>query len=194
VFKVKIIVMESALSEIHNRFGVQLHGIICKKVQHQDHCHDIMQDVYLKIMLHLPKIENATNIAGYLVRLTNNAVVDHYRKAKSFGDDPLVNDISSEVDLPNDPSLQLADCCLRPMIDTLPEIYRDALVQTELEGMKLKDYAEKTSISLSNAKVRVQRGKEKLKEIILQCCNYEFDSYGNIIDCQKNNPSACCKK
>jgi RNA polymerase sigma-70 factor (ECF subfamily) len=184
--------MEPAIFAIHNKFGVQLHEIICKKVQHQHHCHDIMQDVYLKIILNLPKIENAENIAAYLVRLTNNAVIDHYRKIR-----PVINNVEftgNNPDNQSDQSLHLADCCLRPMIDSLPAIYRDALVMTELEGMKLKDYAGKAGISLSNAKVRVQRGKEKLKEIILQCCNYQFDNYGNIIDCKKNNPPGCCKK
>jgi RNA polymerase sigma-70 factor (ECF subfamily) len=65
---------------------------------------------------------------------------------------------------------------------------------TELEGMKLKDYAEKVNISLSNAKMRVQRGKEKLKEIIMDCCTYDFDKFGNIIDCRKKQQSGCCNK
>ncbi len=153
-----------------------------------------MQEVYLKIMLNLPKIENADNIAAYLAKLTNNTVIDHYRKANPALNNLLPTDITSDAEGQNDQSLQLADCCLKPMIDSLPNIYREALVMTELEGMKLKDYAEKAAISLSNAKIRVQRGKEKLKEVILQCCNYEFDKYGNIIDCQKHDQSACCKK
>lgn len=186
--------MESTVLSIQQKFGNQLHNIICKKVGHQDHCHDIMQEVYLKIILHLPKVENATNTAAYLVQLTNNTVTDFFRKTKSLAANDLPDNLNPETIDQKDQSLQLADCCLRPMIESLPGIYRDALIRTELDGMKLKDYAHTAGISLSNAKVRVQRAKEKLKTIIQECCTYEFDRYGNIIDCIKNSQGSCCKK
>jgi RNA polymerase sigma-70 factor (ECF subfamily) len=153
-----------------------------------------MQEVLLKIMINLPKIESATNLAGYLVKLTNNAVTDHYRKRKPVLENGLLTEASFEDEHEKDQSLQLADCCLRPMIDMLPAIYRDALIMTELEGMKQKEYAEKMGISSSNAKMRVQRAKQKLREVILQCCTYEFDNYGNIVDCSKNEQPGCCRK
>jgi RNA polymerase sigma-70 factor, ECF subfamily len=179
------------LTAIHKDFGAQIHKIICNKVGHLDDCHDIMQEVYLKIMLNINKIEQANNMAGYLVTLSNNAVIDHYRKAKPVTYTDIIDELSVNDDTIKNQSLQLADCCLRPMIESLPGIYRDALIVTELEGMKLKDYAQKAGISLSNAKARVQRAKVKLKDIIMQCCNYDFDKYGNIIDCKE---TACCKK
>jgi DNA-directed RNA polymerase specialized sigma24 family protein len=47
-------------------------------------------------------------------------------------------------------------------------------------------------ISYTGAKSRVQRGKQKLKEIMLACCRLELDRYGNILDYQeKNNACAC---
>lgn len=182
--------MEQTLTSIHKTFGQQIYNIICKKVGHLDDCHDIMQEVYLKIMLNINKVEQANNMAGYLVKISNNAVTDYFRKAKPVSYTEIV-EVSNNDEKIQDQSLQLADCCLRPMIESLPEIYQDALIVTELEGMKLKDYAEKAGISLSNAKVRVQRAKEKLKEMIMQCCSYDFDKYGNIIDCKE---TSCCKK
>jgi RNA polymerase sigma-70 factor (ECF subfamily) len=187
--------MESEILLIKKQFGDQLHNMICKKVGHDDHCHDIMQEVYLKIMLNLPKISRATNMAAYLVTIANNTVTDHYRKPGQVTEAELSdNCIGLEEEQQKDRAFQLTDCCLRPMIESLPAIYRDALIFTELEGMKHRDYAEVAGISLSNAKMRVQRAKAELKEVIMQCCNYEFDSYGNILDCTKNNPNACCKK
>lgn len=183
--------MEQTLTSIHKTFGQQIHNLICKKVGHLNDCHDIMQEVYLKIMLNINKVEQANNMAGYLIKLSNNIVIDYFRRAKQVANTEITDEICDHNEKIKDPSLQLADCCLRPMIESLPAIYRNALIVTELEGMKLKDYAEKTGISLSNAKIRVQRAKEKLKEIIMQCCSYDFDKYGNIIDCKE---AACCKK
>ena len=78
------------------------------------------------------------------------------------------------------------------MIESLDPIYREALLLTELEGFSQGQYAEKTGISYTNAKTRVQRARKKLKKVILQCCAYRFDKYGNIVSCCKgDNPEKC---
>ena len=183
--------MEHLITTIKNDFDKELSDMICRKVKHQDYCHDILQDVYLKIMFNLSKIEQADNMSAYLVRLTNNTIIDFYRKkAKAPPEQEPPVQLAAETEEKPDSSLALADCCLRPMIDSLPPIYRDALIMIELEGLKHKQFAEKAGISLTNAKTRVQRAREKLKEVILHCCAYEFDKYGNIVSCCENKTGA----
>jgi RNA polymerase sigma-70 factor, ECF subfamily len=179
--------MQPTHISIWKEFNTELKRFICQKVNHGDHCNDILQDVYLKIFINIGKVEKAQNIRAYLYRVANNAVVDYYRRtceniatdaAPAMAQDSEVSAIDNEY--------RLADC-LRPMIESLPQIYRDALVFTELEGLTQKQFSEKTGISLSGAKSRVQRAKEKLKEEIIRCCEYEFDKYGNILACCKNS-------
>jgi RNA polymerase sigma-70 factor (ECF subfamily) len=176
--------MDANIFTIKREFEKELLDMICRKVKHQDCCHDIMQEVYLKILANQSRIEKADNMSAYLIRLTNNTITDHYRKEAKMPmlqePDSLLDTETSEVPQDN-PSL--ADCCLRPFIESLPPIYRDALVLVELEGLKLKEFAVKAEISLTNAKTRVQRAREKLKDAILACCNYQFDSYGNLVSC-----------
>ena len=74
--------------------------------------------------------------------------------------------------------------CLRPMIDDLPENYRQAIVLTEYEGLTQKEISQKLGLSLSGAKSRVQRAREKLKGTLLACCHFDFDRLGNILDYQ----------
>jgi hypothetical protein len=40
----------------------------------------------------------------------------------------------------------------------------------------------------SGAKSRVQPAREKLKDMLLNCCHFEFDRYGGILDYQ----ARCC--
>ena len=181
--------MERMITNLHRQFGTQLFELICKKVKHQDYCHDILQELYIRIMEKSDRIEQAKNVRSYLLRMADNAVTDHYRKKENipkseFSDDIVLIDKAE----PDDASLQLADCCLRPMIESLEPIYRDVLIMTELEGMSHKAYAEKAGISLTNAKTRAQRARQKLKQVILNCCNYEFDKYGDIVFAEKK----CC--
>ena len=52
----------------------------------------------------------------------------------------------------------------------------------EKEGMKHKEIAQELGISESTSKVRLNRAKDLFKKKLLDCCDFELDSYGNIID------------
>lgn len=63
--------------------------------------------------------------------------------------------------------------CLLPMIETLPETYRNAVLWSEIDSLPQREVAERLGISLSGAKSRVQRRREKLRAIVLDCCHVE---------------------
>ena len=75
------------------------------------------------------------------------------------------------------------------MIDDLPEKYRQALRLTLYEGLTQQEVAQRLGLTLSGAKSRVQRGREKLKEAFLNCCHFAFDRYGAVLDYQER---CCC--
>ena len=79
------------------------------------------------------------------------------------------------------------------MIERLPEPYHEALILSELQGLSQKDIAEKQGISLPGAKSRVQRGRRKLKKLMLECCHYEFDRRGAVYEYErkKDHCGAC---
>ena len=52
--------------------------------------------------------------------------------------------------------------------------------------MSQKDVAERFDLSLSGAKSRIQRGRIKLREIMLACCNFEI-SNGGVTDFTPRN-------
>ena len=58
--------MTERILELERQYGKQLSDLICKKVNHEDCCHDILQEVYLKMMQHMDKIEKADNVAPLL--------------------------------------------------------------------------------------------------------------------------------
>jgi RNA polymerase sigma-70 factor (ECF subfamily) len=59
---------------------------------------------------------------------------------------------------------------------------------TDIKGLSQADLAVRLGISLSGAKSRVQRAREKLKEAFLDCCHFEFDRFGRVIDYHANCP------
>jgi RNA polymerase sigma-70 factor (ECF subfamily) len=170
--------MEDKVMEIWENFDKQLRGLICSKMNNRDECLDVLQDVYLKIIKNIDKIASVENIPSYLNRLASNAVMDHYRKLSKNPVDSndniqglvIIDEVNKEDD-------QLKNCCLQclePGMDTLPAKYKEALILSEFEGMPQKEMAEKLGITLSGAKSRVQRAREKLKEEVLKCCYSQF--------------------
>ncbi len=72
----------------------------------------------------------------------------------------------------------------RRMIHRLPGPYREAILLTEFEGLSQVEMARRLGISVSGAKSRVQRGRQQLKNMLLDCCHFEFDRRGRVFDCQ----------
>ena len=179
--------MKDPLEMIWSRFGQQLSELICHKTGHQDHCQDILQEVYIKLVKNVDKIEKADNVLPYIVKIANNTIVDYYRAHQDT-----ISADAARIDLPaaadanqprEDPTSRLARSFMLELIEALPPLYRQALVRTELEGISQKQLAEELGISYSGAKSRVQRAKEMVRQSILNCCNYKFDKYGNVISC-----------
>ena len=77
------------------------------------------------------------------------------------------------------------------MIEGLPVKHREALKLTEYEGMTQKELAAKLGISISGAKSRVQRARAMLKDALMQCCHFELDRYGTVIDYHPRTCSSC---
>jgi RNA polymerase sigma-70 factor, ECF subfamily len=77
------------------------------------------------------------------------------------------------------------------MVNELPEPYRQALLLTEYQGLNQKQMAERLGISVSGAKSRVQRAREKLRDMLLNCCHFEFDRRGRIVDYYEH--CCCCQ-
>ena len=80
---------------------------------------------------------------------------------------------------------------LKELIDELPEPYRQALILTEYQGLTQKQLAERMGLSLSGAKSRVQRARDKLRDMLLRCCHFEFDRRGHIVDYYER--CCCCR-
>jgi RNA polymerase sigma-70 factor (ECF subfamily) len=176
--------MNDRIENIRKKYEKQLAEFICRKVNHQDCCHDILQDVYLKIIQQIDKIEKADKMVPYIMRLADNTVIDHYRAQNNFQHGvkvEIVDLISEKIDTSR--TRVLAGSLLIEMIHTLPPIYKNALIKTELEGISQKQLAADLGISYSGLKSRVQRAKEMLRQSILDCCDYKFDHYGNVISC-----------
>ncbi len=101
-------------------------------------------------------------------------------------------------ELPDDDIVSELLPCIRAMVLALPDQDRQALILTEYQGLTQKELGERLGLSLSGAKSRVQRAREKLKQQLLACCHFEVDRRGHILDyqpcCTCCEQSTCCEE
>ena len=60
--------------------------------------------------------------------------------------------------------------CIQGFITKLPENYRTILVLSEFDGFKNDEIAKILGVSLETVKIRLHRGREKLKEVLGEHC------------------------
>ena len=181
--------MNAGLERVWTDVASKLRGYIRTRVRDHAAAEDILQDVFLKAHRRVGQLRAPEKLEGWLFLIARNAVVDHYRKTKPMEKLPV--DIVAEVEQPEFEKSDELRTVFRRMIEELPAPYGEALVLTEFEALTQKQLAERLGISLSGAKSRVQRGREKLKEALLECCQFEFDRRGQIIECTPKNENCC---
>jgi RNA polymerase sigma-70 factor (ECF subfamily) len=147
---------------------------------------DVVGGILLRLVEHRDALEGARNPIAYVLRVATNAVTDHYRRRSverralaEVGQeaDPAVDPQGGE---PQDAQEEIARC-FEGFIRALPDVYRDALELTELDGLSQVEAAQRLGLSHSGLKSRVQRGRAQLKRVVLRCCAIEIDRRGSVI-------------
>lgn len=173
-----------ATERIWQDYHNQLLSFIRRRVSDTDMAEDILQDVFVKIHSRLDTLVQSERIQNWLYRIARNAVIDHHRTRKVT--EPLPDDLPQKAE-PDDEAWRELERCVVPIIELLPDRYRDALLLSEIEGLPMKEVAARLQLSLPGAKSRVQRGRVLLKQVFLDCCRFEFDCRGKPIDWSGKN-------
>jgi RNA polymerase sigma-70 factor (ECF subfamily) len=180
--------MTIASEQLWETFSGPLHQFISRRVPDPYSAEDILQDVFLKIHIHISSLRTDDRLTSWIYQITRNAIADYYRAQRPTAD--LADAIDVPGNLVEDDAVRELSPCVAVMVDELPETYREALRLTEYEGLSQKALSERLGISFSGAKSRVQRARAKIKEQLLNCCYFQFDYAGRIIDYQPR--CACC--
>jgi len=159
----------------------RLKRYLSSRIADSNEAEDILQDVLMTAYAKKNQLRNEEVLTAWIYRIARNTLTDYYRRS---GRAPRVQAVSETADAltgEGDRTHEFSSCIV-PMIRALPEPYREALLLSEIGGLSQKKLAERLGISYSGAKSRVQRGREKLREMLLACCHIETDRYGNIVD------------
>ncbi len=179
--------MATTTENIWNEFHNELFLFIKKRVKDTDTANDILQDIFIKIHLKLNTLTDQDKLTSWIYQIARNSVFDYFKKQKPKSE---LGDFSDFIETQTFNS-ELCNC-LQPLINQLPDNYKDAILQIELGQLSQKEYAEKLGISYSGTKSRIQRARQQLHSLFNECCKINTDKYGNIIEYKNCNKGYGC--
>ena len=163
----------------------RLKPYVARRVPSAAEADDIVQDVLVRIYQGLASLRDGESFGGWVYRIAGRAIADAGRAksraptaAKDSGEEP-----DAAADEEADLQLELGEC-VALFVARLPSPYREAITLTELQGLTQKDAAEMLGMSLSGMKSRVQRGREKIREMFDECCRISVDCRGRVVECE----------
>jgi RNA polymerase sigma-70 factor (ECF subfamily) len=156
----------AALVENHREFLAFLQ----RRVHDRATAEDILQEAFARGLDRLETLQNDESVRAWFYRTLRNAVVDHYRRRQAS--DNRLSQLAAELEAETPPEeIERTVCqCVKQLATTLKPEYAEALERIEVDGISVKEFAEKTGISPSNAAVRVFRAREALRKQVEASC------------------------
>ncbi|MBR9847338.1 MAG: sigma-70 family RNA polymerase sigma factor [Algicola sp.] len=166
---------EAALSILINRHKQRIYSFIYSKVYDRDITEDIFQDAFIKVIknLKLGKYNEEGKFLPWVMRISHNLVIDHFRKnnrmpkfdnSGEFSIFSVLGDssLNAEKQLIKDQ----VECDLRRIIEELPEDQKEVLVMRMYKDMSFKEISERTGVSINTALGRMRYALINLRKVI----------------------------
>jgi RNA polymerase sigma-70 factor (ECF subfamily) len=168
---------ESALSVLINRHKQRIFSFIYSKVFDKDITEDIFQDAFIKVIknLKLGKYNEEGKFLPWVMRISHNLVIDHFRKTNRMPKFDNSGDFNIFSVL-GDPALnaekqiikEQVEVDLRRLIQELPEDQKEVLVMRMYRDMSFKEISERTGVSINTALGRMRYALINLRKVIGQ--------------------------
>lgn len=150
---------------------------------------DLLQETLLRIARGLPDFDGRAQVKTWAYTIATRVVVDHFRRKGS--NQPALDDTLPELadDAPT-PERQLAiaqmNACVRELVATLPADYRLAILLHDFEGLTARETAEACGCSEATAKIRIHRGRARLKQSLQNECDLYRDT-DSVLRCHRRD-------
>ena len=166
---------ENALSVLITRHKQKIYSFIYSKVYDRDLTEDIFQDTFIKVIrtLKLGKYNEEGKFLPWVMRISYNLIVDHYRKNKKmplyreteeFSIFSIMSDDSLTIE--NQMILDQVELDLKKLVEELPKDQKEVLVMRMYQDMSFKEISELTGVSINTALGRMRYALMNLRKII----------------------------
>ncbi len=166
---------EKSLSILIERHKLKIYNFIYSKVFDHEISEDIFQDTFIKVIKTLKGklYEEKGKFLPWVMRISHNLVIDHFRKGNRIPTIEIKNDFdvfqTINDEAPNVENtmidLQVAND-LRKLITELPNNQREVLIMRLYKDMSFKEIAQNTGVSINTALGRMRYAVINIRKLI----------------------------
>lgn len=152
---------------------------------------DLTQETLLRAVTHLDGLRDDQAVLGWLYRIATNIALDHARGKQRTA---IPVDMDRLGETRSTPPLWSApvsapqttvervemNACIDRQLAALPDDYRVALLLHDGHGMTNPEIAQALGCSVATAKIRVHRGRTRLRAALAEACDFDTDDRGEL--------------
>jgi RNA polymerase sigma-70 factor (ECF subfamily) len=165
---------DAALEALLFAYEKKVYNVAYRFMGNEADAYDMAQEALIKIYKGLRTFRLESSFSSWVYRLTVNTCLDGLRKRKKS---PLSLDSTMESGVviedknsgtPEEHALNIESReDIQKAINTLSDDHRITVVLRDIQGLSYDEIAETLSISIGTVKSRLSRGRQRLKEILL---------------------------
>lgn len=182
-----------SIDEAVRRFSSPLLGFAQKRLRNPGDAEDALQEVFQRVTRYRQSFSVARNQRAWLFQVMRSVIADHYRRKQVLSDAVEIH-ARQLPGQPEDPQRDM-EGCVGFLAGQMTAAQGAAVLAVDLKEMSQKDVALRNSLPPSTIKSRVQRGRARLKRVLLSCCFQENKITGRVIaDDTCRSQMGCCSQ
>lgn len=166
-----------AFSKIIEKYQNMTYRYVYSRFNNYDEAMDITQDIFIMAFEALKTFRKESKFSTWLYSIMVNYCKNYRKKISRYNTLPITGGKDEEYEL------QISDGHAGPEenvvakdslrivkeeIFNLPDDYKEVVILRDIDGLSYNEIADKIGIKLSNVKVRIHRGRELLKNKLVE--------------------------
>ena len=147
---------------------------------------DLWQETLLRVHQGLPTFGGRSSFKTWVFSIARRVAADYYRQPGRKARMVELDEELFDIGLATDERMVVDEMneCVRQVIKSLPDSYREALGLHEIEGLSAEQTAEGCDCTVATAKIRIHRARLRLKKALENQCEFYRDSE-SILRCDR---------
>jgi RNA polymerase sigma-70 factor, ECF subfamily len=175
---------EAAWETIVRHYWRKVFNVAYKFVGKHDEAEDLTQEIFLKIFKSLDTFDRRANFQTWLISVSRNLCIDHYRSVRKERetidrdvDASELTPISKEVGAIALLEQQDRVALLRQALAELPETLKTAVLMRDIQEMSYQEIARKLRLPEGTVKSRINRGRTELARQVMKLTGEDKGAY-----------------
>ncbi len=168
----------TAFETLIDRYSGDIYALLFRLTENAEEASDLTQDTFLRALRSIKGFRGDSELKTWLFRIAINESRNRFRlwkrrkRDRTISLDAMIGDSNTTIsDTIADRSISPEDAtlsrereyALQAALLDIPDVYREALVLCDIEGLSYEETAAALGVGIGTVKSRISRGREELR-------------------------------